>query len=590
MKQEKFLVTSNLTILLVWLLGLLAFVYNYIIAHHNYDFSFNLFWISLITCCFSCFLGVIKPNQKPWQRLSFIFLFSLPFSLVNYLRQPDKFIIPDEIFHYQYFRMICETGTLNQPFLTFEIPKYYPGLEILSASVRLIVGDFMSVIPFLKLFSIIIHSLIIVFLFLLYSGILKSKLIGAIAVMVYVTNPYFTLFDSRFSYQTLGVVFICLLLLILRNDNKSMIFRILAILVLCALIITHHWSSYIFIFIMILVALEQLIIKKEKTSWSFSILSMVIAISWIIYLAIDVANYYSLNIGKAITELFLLIERENPPKVLLDFDLPIYEVIVDKILYFPTLFVMYIIGFLAFRDKFKEKYVFSLLGLGSLFFVATPLLLTSDSGRYAMRTWSFAFIGLALFIAVAIQLILNHKEKIKNKAGISIILIYVTIIIVVGGMSIGQNPLTRIPNNPNCPLYSTGTTAYTDSFINAGIWIKNNFNNRKKIIGDLTIKYMIGGYSNLFVDVYYDASTVILSDEIKKSQKLILKNYDIIAINKLLEKYPIYRGDIKDSKISKIVGPHVVPFYKLNKFDNYSYFIRNYDNGKSILYRIGEIL
>ncbi|MHB8132097.1 MAG: hypothetical protein ACYDEX_24305, partial [Mobilitalea sp.] len=249
----------------------------------------------------------------------------------------------------------------------------------------------------------------------------------------------------------------------------------------------------------------------------------------------------------------------------------------------PTLLAMFLAGAYIYKSRLKTKFVLTLFLFGSIFFATAPLLLTSDSGRYAMRTWSFSFIGLSLFIAIPLN---QMFIRAKRNNGFYIPLILTMLILVIGGMSIGQGPMTRIPSNPNLPTHSTGANAYTNSFILAGGWVKEH-DCKQNLIGDLTIRYMFGGYSDLNVNVYKGAVEIILEDNVDENR---LSKFGIIAINNLLGKYPIYVGDVKDSYLTKVIGPNTIAAEKLAKFNFFPGLNRNYDNGKTTLFGLSEVL
>ena len=519
----------------------------------------------------------------------FLVLFAFPVSLINFLCSPAIFKIIDEIQTFQYISLIEETGKIAQPNIVFEVARYYPGLSILTVIINNI-ADPTNKIMFDKIVSVLIHVSIVPIMYCLFKK-LASVNIAAVASFLYIVHPLFTLFDSRLSYQTLGVILFILAFYCLFKSNWQWSFSLLAITTLLALVVTHHWSSYMFIIIIFCLVLVNLFLIKKISYINFLILSLVFVLAWIIYNAAITIKYFEGHFIKAFTEITKLLIRETPPKELMKVPLPFYEIIVSKYLYIPTLLSLFLAGIYTYWKRRNYDIFTSGLALFSLIFWATlPLTLTSDSGRFATRTWSFTYFGLALVCSYGIQImnktlknisIKGHRIKLNKISAISILLL-----LMMGGIIIGQNPWTRVPTNPNMPSFSTGPTAITESSLKAAGWTEFNAGRFNNFIGDLTVKFTIGAYGFQNVEVYGKPGEIFLGNSLSDEQLRIIKGFDYIGVNYLLTRVPIFEGDVKDSRLSKIIGANKLPESYLKKFDHVNFLYNIYDNGRLGIYKI----
>lgn len=585
--------------LIWWTLSLLGFgvlTICYILAWQG-TISYFLFWTGLSIGCFSLLIVMFLNKDKPLKVLLALFVLGLIIYSLQIFRTPDYFLDRDEMIHYQAYTTLMEKGSVNIPHTTYSVIQNYPGLELLIASTALVT----NLDPMIsgKILIGIIHSFLLVLLWLFLSNIGLSNNLASLSAFIYALNTRYPRFDAMVSYESLGLflVFLSFLLIQKKITKGSRAVSILNIIVLGSVVITHHLSSYFLFLFGIIVCLVQLGLqlknekfKKDAKAYIYVILSGVMVFGWLIYSANTSQSFLILGFRERILEFLSLsiFGGQGGREMLAGSQVPFFEKLIDSYLYPPVLLVFCVIGgyYLLFREK-ESVFKYTLLIYGPILFLASWILIpTSLSGsELAYRSWAFLFVGVAFTISFGFKLIMEKRSLLHNS-----FLVFSLIVIFTGGISIARNETFRFPGSFS---FVDDNTFYTLQMFRSADWLGNNHGKRLQIAGTFPAKDVLGSYGTQFVD----ASSIVhlifnneLDKELWKKLDYLAIDYRICSLTystktKRTPNAAYYFGAELPDQFGDIGFTKPVPLNMVDKFNDLPEMQRVYNNGTMFLYK-----
>lgn len=586
-------------------LGAIAISYSYLLGYKG-EFNYTFFWIGILLAIIPTLMVMLSLNSHT-KILVLLFLLGLLLYLPIIFWSPEYFRFTDEILHLNSIDMILEKGNLDiDPIL--EVSKYYPGIEFLA-----IFFMKFSDLPLFttgKLLMGIIHSMILVFIYLSFNMVTSSQKIAVIGSMIYAANPGYIFFDALFSYETMGILLMIALIYYIymrrfsndgknnENNNKKIGLSIISIITLFALIISHPFSSYMFSIFLISAFVIYYIYKtgandakKDKYTLKYTILTILLIVAWIIYFAQMTTRYFGNMISLSFSSISSFLSQgtaQRQPFRLTT--LPQYEILIDKYIYIPLLFLLFVYciyllkknSWKIYEDKDRNSACISLILYGSLFFFSLPLIFTSAGKLFMYRSWSFIFIGLSFSVAIVLEKLFNKRDLI-----IKIPIFISVILIIMGGISIGSSSSYRDPNYIDAAFPSSVTL----DVVRASEWFDTHFGNRNVILGDITIYTVFGGYGRQYVqsEPYLFYKQTMDSE----SESYLMTNFSgnfIVTDNRITKKLSSFtfyfdseEVELEDRRWGYI---EPLPIQNIMKFDMYESIYRIYDNGNIFIYYI----
>lgn len=226
------------------------------------DFAAPLFWSGVVLMVVPTSLRVAWPLVGRGERLVLLLLFAEGLFCLKVLYSPTGFVDYDEFLHWI---AVDDLRTARRLFLStplLPVASTYPALEILTTAIVDLTG-----LPLFAAGTLLLAVLKVTFvgaLFLFYERISESARMAAIACLAYMGCTTFAVFESMFSYESLGVVF-CAVIFAAEAGSKDLVggsrskaFWLVAIL-LAGLVVTHHLSAvYAAIYLGAVAILEML--------------------------------------------------------------------------------------------------------------------------------------------------------------------------------------------------------------------------------------------------------------------------------------------------------------------------------------------
>jgi hypothetical protein len=242
--------------------ALLLVVAGHAAGRRGYDVAPPLFWSGVVLLVAPTCLRIAWPTTARGERLFLLFLLAEALLYSKIVYSPTSFSGFDEVLHWIATEDLITARRLFLSNPLFPIGPTYPALEILTTAIVDLTGLPLFVAGTLLL--AILKGTFIGALFLFFESIAGSPRISAIACLAYMGSSTFFLFDSAFSYGSLGIV-LCVLTFAVEAASKDLVggprlksLGLIALL-LASLAVTHHVSAvFAAIYFGALAALEAL--------------------------------------------------------------------------------------------------------------------------------------------------------------------------------------------------------------------------------------------------------------------------------------------------------------------------------------------
>lgn len=575
-------------------LGAIAISQSYLLGYKG-EFNYTFFWIGILFAVIPTLIAVLNIDNQP-KILILLFLFGALLYLPIIFWSPTYFRFTDEILHLNSLEMILEKGNLDiNPI--HQMSKYYPGLEFLTISFMKFAG--LPLFPAAKILMGIVHSMILIFIYFAFKVITSSQKIAALGSIIYAANPGYIFFDALFSYETVGILLMIMLIYIiyrhLFSDNEKLSLTIISILTLFILVITHHFSSYMFSIFLILMFVSYYRYSKDNMKFiytlKYNILTILLIVGWIIYFAQLTTSYFGNMVSSSFSSvLSFLVQGTAQREPFRLTTLPQYEIFIDRYIYIPLLFLLYaycIYSIIRNRNSGYNSGHMPLILYGSMFFFSLPLIFTSAGKLFMYRSWSFIFIGLSFSVAIVLERLFDKKYMTTKKRLMTIPAFISIVLIIIGGISIGSSSSYRDPNY----LDAAFPSSITLDVVRASDWFGTNFGSNNIILGDITIFTVFDGYGRQYVDtdpyLFYnqtlDSASIDYLSTNFSGRFIVIDN----RITKKLSSFKYYfDGQELDMKDHIWGYTEPLPKQNIEKFNIYGGIYKIYDNGNINIYYI----
>ncbi|MER8581207.1 hypothetical protein NKG95_21265 [Mesorhizobium sp. M1423] len=226
--------------------ALLLVVAGHAAGRRGYDLAPLFFWCGVVLLVVPTSLRIAWPTTARGERLFLLFLLAEALFYCKVVYSPTSFIAHDEFLHWIAADDLITARRLFLSSPLFPIGPTYPALEILTTAIVNLTGLPLFVAGTLLL--AVLRGTFIGALFLFFESITGSPRISAIACLAYMGSSTFFLFDSMFSYESLGIV-LCVLTFAVEAASKDLVGRPrlkalgLIALLLASLAVTHHLSA-----------------------------------------------------------------------------------------------------------------------------------------------------------------------------------------------------------------------------------------------------------------------------------------------------------------------------------------------------------
>lgn len=551
----------------------------------------GLAWIAKLGIFVPAAVRLFSPNVSREERIGILLVLGIGFYLVKLLYSPLDFKFVDELQHVRTAEQILQTGRLFDENTFLEISVYYPGLELVTAALVSLTG--LSVFSAGAIVVGVAKLVFVLAMFLFYEKVSGSSRISGIATAIYMTNPHFEFFNSSFAYQSLGLTFGIMVLLIAlmersKGVNSSWAWRIMLVLCLLALTMTHHLSNYavdafLLIWLGVFLFRKKLSLTDPPPAW-ITAAAVLISLAWVVFVAQVTFDYLYSPLKSAVTQVIQLITNERslsssfrPPAN------PLSERIIS-LLSVGLIASTLPFGLRMIWKKFRANALAVALGVASLgYYASLTIRLTERGAELTGRSWSFLFLPVAFVLAVAW---VKYQPVFQNRRRVRLISITMAVLLFVAGITSGWPPYwARLPGPY---LVSAYERSIGPEGIAAAQWVRNAFGPNNRVAADFTNRDLMGTYG--MQSPVYGLSWIYFLDNVNQDQvdRILQEDVDLIVVDyRLTTGLPLTGYYFEAGEPDAYQHSTPMDAAALNKFDQISGACRVYDSGNIVIYYIG---
>jgi hypothetical protein len=372
-----------------------------------------IYWAGLLLIALPIFYRLTSRDASPRERLALVCLLGLSLYAVKVMRDAPLFTFSDELIHAFNANQIVEHHHLFRANPILPVTPYYPGLEGATSALMTLTG--LSSYAAGAVLVGAARLVLIASLFLLFQRVGGSARVAGLGVGIYAGNFNFLYWGAQFSYESLALPLLLLVMMALaeRELAPRAAFRawgVPVVLAITAIMVTHHLTSYALVGALVMLSLAYWFAHRTwrpPNPWPFAALGVALALAWLVVVASSTVGYLTPVLGNAVEAVANTISGEKPPRGLFQGTGPTIGVTPIAARAVALLTVALLAAGLPFglreiRRRHMKKPFALLFGLAAIgFFGTLALRLTPPAWETGNRASEFLFVGLAFVLACA---------------------------------------------------------------------------------------------------------------------------------------------------------------------------------------------
>jgi hypothetical protein len=490
---------------LIGSLCLLVVAYSFNLARHHHPYRELVFWSGLLPFYALIAWRLVSPDPSRRERVALILLAGIGLYMVKVMHSPMYFTFYDELLHYRTVANILDSGRqfVENPLLP--VSPLYPGLENIAVALVQLGGlDIFSA----GVVTILAARAVLVFvLFLFYEKTSESPRLAGVATLIYASNPHFIFFDAQFSYESLALMFVVIVLLSIEyrlhhHKERPLGASLLLIFGICATMVTHHVTSYFLVISLVLWAGIAFIFpykgQNRTALFGSASLAIVAIFSWMMYVAIVTIDYLVPVLSGALIDLFKVLLREETGRQLFTSDIGNVLQLWERVIIYGTAFFimagLLVGGSLLWREN-RNRTTYLFLGVVGMIYPITQLLRFSSKGlEIASRVGPFMFLGIAFVVGIGITKIYTPSGTTSSwvkRAGMTLFLL----VIFWGNFLVSFPRWALMPG----PFMASADTRSVDArSMNMALWASQNLESSQRFAADRINGLLIVAYGHQY--------------------------------------------------------------------------------------------
>ena len=564
------------------------------------------YWCGLLLLFVPSAARLISDGASRVERLGIVSTLGLGLYLVKVFRSPQGFELHDEFLHYRTADDILRTGRLFAENPLLPVSAHFPGLEIATSALARVGG-----LPIVAAGIVVLAAarlLLVLALYLAYERVGGSSRLAGIATLLYLCNPKLLFFDAQFSYESLGLPLVALVIMAMvcraqsvPTDGSRLGLTIVALLGLAAVIVTHHLTSYAFVFFLLLWTVAYYAFAARYGNRAvervgpagIALLGTALTFSWALYIAPAVVDYLASPVERGLRELLNIITghagsrqlfRDNTGRVA-----PPWERIAQLA---STILVLVglVPGLYAVWRRYRNSAIaMALAGTSLLFPVSLPLRFTEAGAEASDRAAGFAFIAVGFVLAAAIDSALRGRWAGRP---LRAALTALATLVFVGEVIVGAGPAwSRLPGPY---LVSADARSIEPQGIGAAAWMRAFLGPDNRVATDRINGLLTGSLGEqdpiAHVNAGIDVAPVFFAPGYGSVQQGIIRQGKIrylLVDLRLSTALPLEGVYIDGSEPEALQHRTPIAPAALAKFTRLLNLSQVYDGGAILIYRIG---
>jgi len=408
------------------------------------------FWCGILLIVVPAALRLAGPDASLRERAAIVTVAGLAMYGAKLLRDPFEFTFADELAHLRNVQNILHSGNLFEPNSILPVTPHYPGLESLASALV----DLSGVSPFWAGVVLIGFARVLVPLALLlaFTRLSGSARAGGLAALAYAATPTFLYFAAQFSYASLAIPLMTVVLLALaRRETTTDAERVawsIALLVLVAGIVPiHHITSYGVIALLFAVSIAYAVIPGREARdgpWLLAVGALLLAGAWLVLEAWQTVDYLRPVVHNAVTDTYDTVFRQTQGRTPFsgpgDATTPIGEraIAFGSVI---TLLALVLAGGWIVWFRHRREPLTVVLALAAFAYLGTlPLRLIPNAWETASRASEFLFLGVALLAGLALSWQLERRPGLWTR----ILAAGLIALVICGGIVAGWPSQSRL--------------------------------------------------------------------------------------------------------------------------------------------------
>jgi hypothetical protein len=552
-----------------------------------------LFWLGLVCCVAAVGVHGLRRGTRAWERIGGLTALGAVMYLPYYLRSPTHALFSDDLYHRQVVEQIDEIGRTNVHPTLYPIPGEFPGLEQATLALHGMTGLGLGTLE--RVVPLAAHISMPVVLYTLARGVGLPSRTAFLAALIFVGNKAFFFFHSAFAYETLGILLVMTTLTLVahaaRERSPVRHYAVPVLVALSATVITHHVSSYLLIACLTLIAGFAVMTRSphRRIAVALPAITAALAAAWLLLRAATASSYLSTGIDARLTTIVNAITNEGSGtrKLFAQSTLPASERLLGYVATLTVLVLCVLGAYAVFRLRRRRRLgplTYAFLVFGPLLWMVSAPAIVTPGAELTYRSWPFLFLGVSMFGAIA----LRGFEQAARRCGPVLtrgVVLGVVMLIIAGGVVIGDNEAGRFPRPPET---AAGPEAATGDSIAAARWFERRAGRYNRFVADNGSQVVFATFGFQEALGYGNWLPFVAPTTPKISERLQDLGVEYVVIDRrvaeLPPRYGYYFGQEELYAAGLAFSGRTFPRRLIDRFDDVPMLDRIYDNGNIVIY------
>jgi hypothetical protein len=551
-----------------------------------------LFWVGIVVLFVPPAVAAVGASTRRVERVALVAWLGIGLYLVKLMQSPLAFTYHDEFSTMRTTQALARTGRLFEENALIPIHPWYPGLELVTSAISSLADVRVFVAGVIVI--AVARLAVVILLFVLFERLAGSSRIGAVATVVYMTNPNFVFFDAQFAYESMALAFAALVLVLAIRpvDEQGPPWSwLLVALAAFGLAVTHHLTSYAVLAFLVLAVVVGRVRgeRNERLTITTAVLLTAVA-AWSGFVGGQIWDYLVPVFHRAWSSAVALATGKRGPKTLFhssEGSNPWWE----KLLALSSVLLILAIvpiGARLARLRRVSPIVLALAGALLVYPVLLLIRLTQAGTEVSNRSSEFIFVPIALFAALALAALLDRLPSWRGRA----VLGAAFAVLLGGGIVIGWAPWAEVPGRY---LVVADSRSIEPRGVAAADWASRWLPPRSRILTDRINGLLMGSYGLLDPQIglygHVGVSQVLLSPTYGSQERYVVDGDRIAYVvvdRRLSTGLPLVGYYAEQAEPQAFLWEQPLPAQALAKFDAVGTMSRVFDDGDIQVYATGR--
>jgi hypothetical protein len=500
----------------------------YVASRESAAWAEPLFWMAIIGLAVPIGIRLLMTSPSRAERIVLLLLLAVGLYLAKVLQSPTSFTLYDELQHVRPALDLLDSGRLFSGNPLLPVYTYFPGLEIATVGVAASSGNDLFLSGVLVIGAA--RILLVLALFTVYELAGADARIASIAVAIYAANPNFVFFGGQYSYESLALPLaigaVALVAWRESHAGRRAWITVGSMLVIAAVVVTHHISSYTLIAFLGLWAIAEriapppiLVVRGSDAPphdqsgrrgirvtlpigvGGLALFTAVLAVGWMVYVAQIAVRYLApavANLGEFV-RLMLGLSSTRALFVTASGPAPLWEPIVSFAAVLLILAALPFGWWIVWGRPQGRALRLVLAAIAVAYPASLALRLAPRGAELSSRTTDFVFVGVAFIVGLAISRIdfsvtfAQGQRAIRPAAAAAAAAAAAISVLFVGGLTIGSPAWARLPGPY---LVSADARSIETEGIDAARWMLRELGPDNRIATDRINRLLMGVYGH----------------------------------------------------------------------------------------------